>query len=165
MAKNRRTRDEMIKLFGNECWVEKLDLKPRSITGKYRGKAIKKVKKDKILTYHHIIMKKDGGKNTIANGALMSEENHTWFHQQKQWKQDKMNEYFQQYKINCILARFDDEMAVKATKLQIDYDELDEDNYFRLEYDPELADLDTKIYEIAKTTKEEQKKNDREDIE
>lgn len=166
MASNKKTREELKKLFGDECWVDKLDLKARTIFGEYKGKSVEQLKEDKKLVYHHIIMKKDGGKNTIANGALMSKENHEWFHKQKQWKQDKMNEYFQQYKINCILAHFDDEMAVHATKLQIDYDELDDENYFMLQYDPELDALDTKIYERAKELKEGlQKKNDREDRE
>lgn len=156
---NKKTREEMIALFGEECWIEKLNLKPRSIIGEYTGKSIQKAKEEKRIVYHHIIMKKDGGKSTIANGALISEENHAWFHKQKQWRQDAMNEYFQQYKINCILANFDDEMAVHATKLQIDFDELDEENSFMLEYDPELDQLDTEIYKIAKTKKETQPKN------
>lgn len=153
-GRNKKVREEMVELFGDECWIDKLDLKPRSIIGDYVGRSIKCLKKDRVLVYHHIIMKKDGGKNTIANGALLSEENHTWLHQQKQWRQDTINQYLQMYKINFILANFNDELAVKATKLQIDYDELDEPNYFIIGYDEELDKLDTEIFKEAKKKKE-----------
>lgn len=162
MGSNKKTRDELIKLFGDKCWVDKLDLKPRSIIGDYKGKSIKRLKKDKLLVYHHIIMKKDGGKTTISNGALMSEENHVWFHQQKQWKQDIMNNYFQQYKINCILANFDDELAVKLTKAQIDFCELD-DEYIDFGYDNEPYLLNEEVFKIAIADKEKLNKKDDKD--
>ena len=52
----------------------------------------------KQLTYHHIKMKKDGGKATRENGALLSSENHAWFHQQSPQAQGYMNAIFQEYK-------------------------------------------------------------------
>ena len=150
MSSNKKTREEMIELFGDKCWIDKLDLRARSLTGEYTGRSVRKAKEEQKLVYHHIIMKKDGGKSTISNGALMSEDNHEWFHRQKQWRQDIMNEYLQQYKINCILANFDDDMAIHVTKAQIDFAELDEENYFILEYDQELDELDKEIFKKAK---------------
>jgi hypothetical protein len=61
----------MEEIFGSECWVEKLKLRPKTLEGAYKGKAMKRLKKDKILTYHHIIMRKDGGKPTIANRSII----------------------------------------------------------------------------------------------
>lgn len=159
MASNKKVREEMVDVFGNRCWVDKLKLRSaKTLKGTHKGRKLKNLKKDKVLTYHHIIMKKDGGKPTISNGALLSEENHTWFHKQKQWKQDKMNQYFQQYKINFIMANFDDELALEITKLQIDYDELnDDDDYVSIPYD-EIDDLNTEIYNRAKVKRNTMKK-------
>lgn len=68
--KNTKVRKQMEEIFGSECWIEKLDLKPRTIIGEFKGKSVKRLKKDKVLTYHHIIMRKDGGKPTIANRSF-----------------------------------------------------------------------------------------------
>lgn len=91
---------------------------------------------------------------------MLSSENHEWLHQQKQWKQDAINGYFQQYKINFILANFDDEMAIKATKLQIDYSGLDDEDYFTIGYDPELDDLNDQMFKRIKQKKEEEEKDE-----
>ena len=56
------------------------------------------MKRMKQLTYHHIRMRKDGGKATVENGALLSAENHAWFHKQSPQVQTQMNEMFQEYK-------------------------------------------------------------------
>ena len=52
----------------------------------------------KQLTYHHIKEKRNGGKTTIENGALLSAENHEWFNKQSDKAQRQMNELFQEYK-------------------------------------------------------------------
>ena len=52
----------------------------------------------KQLTYHHIRERKNGGKATVENGALLSAENHEWFNKQSKEAQRQMNEVFQQYK-------------------------------------------------------------------
>lgn len=48
------------------------------------------------------------GEATIANGAIISEENHIWFNQQTKEKQQEMNLAFQEYKINVLLAKLED---------------------------------------------------------
>ena len=58
----------------------------------------------KQLTYHHIKMRKDGGKATVENGALLSTENHAWFHKQTPEKQAEMNKAFQQYKMTMAIV-------------------------------------------------------------
>lgn len=52
----------------------------------------------KRLTYHHIKEKRNGGKATVENGALLSNENHIWFHEQSESMQGYMNAIFQEYK-------------------------------------------------------------------
>lgn len=96
MSSNRKAKEELIRYYGAECFIEKLHLRkdkePRTYTGKGQYARMKQ------LTYHHIRMKKDGGRATRENGALLSAENHAWFHKQSQQAQGYMNTMFQEYK-------------------------------------------------------------------
>lgn len=93
---NKRAKERLIQLYGAECFIEKLhlrkDTEPRKYTSKRQRKRMKQ------LTYHHIKERRYGGKATIENGALLSEENHIWFNEQSKEAQKQMNELFQQYK-------------------------------------------------------------------
>ena len=98
---NKKAKEKLIALYGAECFIEKLHLRvdkePRRYTSKGQYKRMKQ------LTYHHIKEKRNGGKATVENGALLSEENHMWFNKQSKQEQKQMNELFQQYKqsIEC----------------------------------------------------------------
>lgn len=96
MSSNKKAKEDLIKHYGAECFIEKLhlrnDTEPRHYTGANQKAKMKQ------LTYHHIRMKKDGGKATRENGALLSNENHIWFHKQSKLSQDQMNSTFQEYK-------------------------------------------------------------------
>ena len=93
---NKKARKKLIKLYGAECFIEKLhlrtDTEPRQYTSKGQYKRMKQ------LTYHHIREKQYGGKATVENGALLSAENHIWFNEQSKEAQKQMNELFQRYK-------------------------------------------------------------------
>lgn len=79
----------------------------------------------KKLSYHHIIEKSKGGPTTVENGALLSVENHEWFHKQPKSEQIKMNKAFQDYKA-CTITLVDEldlpfqiearELVVKSKK-------------------------------------------------
>lgn len=92
---NKRAKDMLIKLYGAECFIEKLHIRP-STERKYSGKA--QYYKMKQLTYHHIIEKSKNGKATVENGALLSLENHQWFNKQSREEQNRINNMFQEYK-------------------------------------------------------------------
>ena len=96
MSSNKSARKRLEEKYGKECFIEKLGLRRFDKPRKYKSRGQKK--KMKQLTYHHIVMRKDGGETSIENGALLSIENHTWFHQQPIEKQEKMNNVFQDYK-------------------------------------------------------------------
>lgn len=97
MSRNKKVKEQMIRIFGKECFIEKLRLRDTSgLTYKSKGQ----YKRMKSLTYHHIRMKSKGGRATIENGAILSVENHQWFHKQPTEEQEKMNRMFQQYKQN-----------------------------------------------------------------
>jgi hypothetical protein len=87
MSSNKSAKEKLIKLYGAECFIEKLQLrqgKERRYTGKGQKKRMKQ------LTYHHILEKCKGGKATVENGAILSAENHEWFNQQSKEDQAKM---------------------------------------------------------------------------
>lgn len=95
MSSNKSVKERLIKLYGNKCFIERLKL--RDTTGlKYTGCG--QYKRMKQLTYHHILEKSKGGKATVENGALLSAENHEWFHKQSKPEQRKMNNMFQELK-------------------------------------------------------------------
>lgn len=93
---NKKARKKLIKLYGAECFIEKLHLRKDKEPRKYTSKG--QYEKMKQLTYHHIKEKQYGGTATVENGALLSAENHAWFNKQSKEAQRQMNEVFQQYK-------------------------------------------------------------------
>ena len=109
---NKKAKERLIELYGAECFIEKLHLRvdkePRRYTSKGQYKRMKQ------LTYHHIREKQHGGKATVANGALLSAENHEWFNKQSKESQKQMNELFQKYKqsVEC-KVEFVDELDTR----------------------------------------------------
>lgn len=105
---NKKAKEEMIRLYGAECFIDRLHLRPESskvYTGKQADYMRKHQQQLKRLTYHHIVERCKGGKATVENGAILSEENHRWFNQQSKENQAKMNEAFQELKRKLDNAR------------------------------------------------------------
>ena len=111
---NKRAKEKLIELYGAECFIEKLHLRKDKEPRKYTSKG--QYEKMKQLTYHHIREKQHGGKATVENGALLSEENHIWFNEQSKESQKKMNELFQKYKasVEC-KVEFVEELDTRFT--------------------------------------------------
>lgn len=111
---NKKVKEKLIQLYGEECFIEKLHLRidkePRRYTGKGQYKRMKQ------LTYHHIRERRNGGKTTVENGALLSAENHEWFNKQSKKAQKEMNALFQKYKasVKCEIE-FVDEIDTKLS--------------------------------------------------
>lgn len=105
---NREAKEELIRLYGAQCFIDRLHLRPDS-SRIYTGKQLEYMRKHKEqlkrLTYHHIKERCKGGKATVENGALLSEENHRWFNQQSKENQAKMNQAFQDLKQQLDNAR------------------------------------------------------------
>ena len=93
---NKNAKDELIRKYGAECFIEKLHLRKDDEPRIYKSNG--ELKRMRQLTYHHIKMRKDGGPATVENGALLSAENHQWFHKQDARAQGFMNAIFQEYK-------------------------------------------------------------------
>lgn len=135
MSSNKKAKELLIKYFGAECFIEKLKLRKDTKPRRYKSKGRKLRMKQ--LTYHHIEMKKDGGKATIENGALLSAENHAWFHKQTPDNQNKMNAMFQEYKKQyqqCKIVFVDElnlDFKIKTMEFHIDEREQKKENYNR----------------------------------
>lgn len=135
MSSNKKAKEKLIRIYGAECFIEKLHLRKDTTPRRYTSKGQKKRMKQ--LTYHHIRMKKDGGEATVENGALLSAENHSWFHQQSSKDQTQMNAMFQEYKKQhqeCEVVFVDDldlDFEIKAMEFHIDEREQKKEKYNR----------------------------------
>lgn len=135
MSSNKKAKEKLIRIYGAECFIEKLHLRKDTTPRRYTSKGQKKRMKQ--LTYHHIRMKKDGGEATVENGALLSAENHSWFHKQSSKDQTQMNAMFQEYKKQyqeCEVVFVDDldlGFEIKAMEFHIDEREQKKDKYNR----------------------------------
>lgn len=145
MSSNKKAKERLIELYGAECFIEKLHL--RKDKGRvYKGK--KQKEKMKQLTYHHILEKRNNGKATVENGALLSAENHAWFNKQSQQAQAQMNQIFQEYKrqVNVGVAVVVPAKGIVETKkIKCDFDDCIEikleDNYDRAETQRLIQDI------------------------
>ena len=117
MSSNKKVKEAMIKKYGAECFIEKLKLRDTSKL-RYKGKG--QYKKMKMLTYHHIQMRSKGGRTTMENGALLSAENHQWFHKQSKQVQAQINELFQKYKEGILDFQECDLVIVDEIPLEAD---------------------------------------------
>lgn len=64
MSRNKRVKEQLIQMYGAECFIDKLHLRPdkeRKYSGSHQKKKMKK------LTYHHIKEKSKGGETTLEN--------------------------------------------------------------------------------------------------
>lgn len=129
---NKRAKERLIQLYGAECFIEKLHLRKDTEPRKYTSKGQRKRMKQ--LTYHHIKEHRYGGKATVENGALLSEENHIWFNEQSKEAQKKMNELFQQYKasVECKIEFVEDlDTRFSIASAIIEPDMLEKEHYNR----------------------------------
>lgn len=120
-SKNTKVKRKLIALYGAECFIDKLHLrpledKPRRYTSKGQLKLMKS------LTYHHIKERSKGGPTTVENGAILSVENHEWFNKQPPEVQAELNKRFKEYK-ECKVVYSDDvqvDFEIYLTTFEID---------------------------------------------
>ena len=121
-SKNKGIRNKLIKIYGNKCMIEAAGI--RYIPEKERKK-IKGYKKfQEKITYHHIKERKDGGKRTLENGALIKGYNHEWLHSLPEEEKEKVNQQIQQYKMNVVAMKGDGEI-LDSQSITLDFDMTD----------------------------------------
>ena len=69
MSSNKNAKNKLIELYGAECFIEKLNLRPKATKGKYTSKA--QMQKMRQLTFHHIHEKRNGGRSTVENRSVI----------------------------------------------------------------------------------------------
>lgn len=123
-SKNTKVKRKLIALYGAECFIDKLHLRPpEDKPKKYTSKGQLRLMKS--LTYHHIKERSKGGPTTIENGAILSMENHEWFNKQPPEVQAELNKRFKEYKEykECKVVYSDDvkvDFEIHATTFEID---------------------------------------------
>lgn len=123
MSSNRNIKLKMIAKYGEDCWIDKLHLRPAEDTPrKYSSKG--QLKRMKQLTFHHIKERSKGGRATEENGALLSAENHEWFNKQPKEVQDKLNQIFQEYKKSFNQNHPDSSTSEYDTSVSLSYDKV-----------------------------------------
>ena len=107
--KNKSAKNKLKRIFGKECFIQKLKLREKYDVKKYTGESRKEIyermKRMKKLTYHHILGVSEGGKTTLENGALLNEDNHMWLHSQPPYIQYRINKLLQEYKEKIIAQK------------------------------------------------------------
>ena len=106
---NKKAKEELIRLYGAECFIDRLHLRPEE-SKIYTGSQLKYMRKHqhqlKQLTYHHILEKSlRTGKLQLRMVHCFQNGNHRWFNQQSKQNQAKMNEAFQELKRKIDNAR------------------------------------------------------------
>ena len=95
MSSNKAAKQKLIERYGGIDFLDQLKVKvPECKTYKSKGQR----KRMQQLTYHHIFEKQYGGKATVENGALLTEEHHIWLHKQPPEVKAKLNMAFQELK-------------------------------------------------------------------
>ena len=65
---NKRAKEQLIEMYGPECFIDKLHLRPYE---KKRYMSRGQRQRMKQLTYHHIVPKSEGGKATVENRSFI----------------------------------------------------------------------------------------------
>lgn len=115
MSSNKKARQALEKKYGKVCFIERLHLRRDSEPSRYTSKG--QMKKMQQLSFHHILEKRNGGQATVENGALLTLDNHRWFHRQSESKQAVMNAMFQEYK-----RQIDECKVVLVDDLKVPYE-------------------------------------------
>ena len=99
MASNKKAKERLIELYGPEDFIDKLHLRYEHGKRYVSQKRLENGELDRRnLTYHHIREKSRGGDNSVENGALLTNDNHSWFHKQPKFVQKLMDMVFIAYK-------------------------------------------------------------------
>lgn len=96
MANNKEVREEMIKKYGAECWMEDEGIRylPDLLDIDRNGRS----EQDNMLTYHHIIPQSKGGETTEENGAIIRGYNHKYLEALPVEQREEINMKLQEYK-------------------------------------------------------------------
>lgn len=95
---NQRAKKRLIQKFGKICMVEEAGIRkiPRAVRIKIKGYKIS----DDMITFHHLIPRREGGKATPENGALVKDYNHRWLESLSEEEREDVNNQLRDFKLN-----------------------------------------------------------------
>lgn len=124
---NKAAREALEKIYGSKCMIHEGIRKITGINAKknrYKGKSISRQ-----LTYHHLKAKRDGGRATIENGALLCRVCHDWLEEQSPKDRNRLNQELRAYKAReCKVVLVDDlgvDLGFSVTPAIFNTDSLD----------------------------------------
>lgn len=89
---NSRARKKLKEIFGDGCFLERMGVR--------KIKGVRKI--DRMITYHHLRKRSDGGRATPENGANLAWENHQWLHSLPEAEQEQLNQEIRKWKLNFL---------------------------------------------------------------
>ena len=115
MSSNKQARKELERIYGKGCMfskakiAEKIEARGGIKTYKQyketvRYKRSKKIQMEKTMNYHHLKHKKDGGKATIENGAVVNSLAHQYLHSLPREQEEVINNMLRDYKKSFVLG-------------------------------------------------------------
>ncbi len=129
--KNSKARKDLERIFGKGCFMERAGIR-----------TIKGVRKDaRLMTYHHLKHKSEGGKATVENGANLYAENHQFLHSLSRGEEEKINNVIRRWKANFLTTNGLGEIIDSAS---LDFPDLTKDE-------------DCVIIELEENTEEQKK--------
>lgn len=95
---NQRAKAKLMKQFGKICMVEESGIRriPKAVRMKIKGYK----KTDDMITFHHLVPRRKGGKATPENGALVKDYNHRWLESLPSEDRERVNDKLREYKLN-----------------------------------------------------------------
>lgn len=95
---NQRAKKRLIQKFGKICMVEEAGIRkiPRAVRIKIKGYKMS----DDMITFHHLIPIREGGKATPENGALVKDYNHRWLESLSEEEREDVNNQLRDFKLN-----------------------------------------------------------------
>lgn len=169
MSSNKGARKELEKIYGKKDMFEKARIAERiearggirtykEYKNHVKFKRSRKKQMEKTMNYHHLMHKKDGGKATVENGAIVNSLAHQYMHSLPRDQEEIINNMLRDYKKGLII-----DTAIVTTKeikpmIQITFDDLfKRQEYIEIEVEP-MTPEELEKYEAYKRARNERVK-------
>lgn len=140
MSSNKGARQALIQKFGKICMIEEAGIRKIPLSQRRKLKGYKK--SDDQITYHHLRAKRNGGKATEENGALVKGYNHQWLEGLPEEEREAINNRLREFKLNFSGIAITDNgiETVKSGSIPLEFDFKDNDTIVIPVFDNQKSD-------------------------
>lgn len=140
MSSNKGARQALIQKFGKICMIEEAGIRKIPLSQRRKLKGYKK--SDDQITYHHLRAKRNGGKATEENGALVKGYNHQWLEGLPEEEREAINNRLREFKLNFSGIAITDNgiETVKSGSIPLEFDFKDNDTIIIPVFDNQKSD-------------------------